>query len=207
MKEEAERKEYLFLNIDADTMRELGFESFAEVPVDKIHFSTKVREMCADNKCGRYGTTWACPPGIGTFEECVARCKQYEKAYVFSTAYELEDSFDFEGMMEGHAKFSAASKELRKRLEGDFLMLSLEGCDNCKVCTYPDAPCRFPDKSLGSLEGYGIFVNDLAREAGIPYRKGAYSVSYFGAVFHTRRRDDSAGTEGCADARETEVTV
>ena len=200
MKEETERKEYLFLNIDAETMRELGFESFAEVPVDKIHFSTKVREMCADNKCGRYGTTWACPPGIGTFEECVARCKQYEKAYVFSTAYELEDSFDFEGMMEGHAKFSAASKELRKRLEGDFLMLPglLE--------TLP-ALGRFPDKSLGSLEGYGIFVNDLAREAGIPYRKGAYSVSYFGAVFHTRRRDDSAGAAGSLDARETEVTV
>ncbi|MBO4362778.1 MAG: DUF2284 domain-containing protein [Clostridia bacterium] len=204
---DAGAEEYLFLNIDEDTMRELGFESFEEIPVDKVHFSPKVREMCAENRCGRYGTSWACPPGIGTFEECVARCKRYAKAFVFSTSYELEDSFDFEGMMDGHAHFSAASKELRDRLEGDFLMLSVEGCGRCKSCTYPDAPCRFPETLLGSLEGYGIFVNDLAREAGIPYRKGAYSVSYFGAVFYGEREADPSGGEATEDGRAGEVSV
>ncbi|MFQ6804175.1 MAG: DUF2284 domain-containing protein [Lachnospiraceae bacterium] len=36
---------------------------------------------------------------------------------------------------------------------GAFLILSNEGCDLCSECTYPEAPCRFPDRSHGSIEG------------------------------------------------------
>ena len=173
----------VFLNISPGVLKELGIEYAAVIPTPEIRFSPEVRKMCEDNKCGRYGTNWACPPGIGTLEECKERCLKYANCCVLSTAYELEDSFDFEGMMEGHAAFGAAMRKLRTLTEGDFLMLSVEGCRKCAKCTYPDAPCRFKETLLGSLEGYGIFVNELAATAGIPYRKGSASVSYFGAVF------------------------
>ena len=61
-------------------------------------------------------------------------------------------------------------------------MLSNEGCDLCDKCTYPDAPCRFPNRAHGSLEGYGIFVSEIAKIAGINYINGANTVTYFGAV-------------------------
>ncbi|HIV13348.1 MAG TPA: hypothetical protein IAA63_09455 [Candidatus Pullilachnospira stercoravium] len=52
----------------------------------------------------------------------------------------------------------------------------------CSECTYPEAPCRFPDRSHGSIEGYGIMVSDLANQAGINYINGANTVTYFGAL-------------------------
>ena len=178
-----EKNEKLFLNITAEQLEELGFDRFGVIKTEDVCFSPEVRKMCEVNRCGRYGTSWACPPAIGTLEECMLRCKAFEHCAVFSKAYELEDSFDFEGMMEAHDKFAKASERLRKMLEGQHLMLSVEGCSKCGNCTYPDAPCRFPETLTGSLEGYGIFVNQLAASAGIPYNRGPDTVSYFGAVF------------------------
>ena len=63
------------------------------------------------------------------------------------------------------------------------LVLTSEGCRNCQTCTYPDAPCRFPDRMCPSVESYGIFVNEEAAEAGIHYINGANTVTYFGNVF------------------------
>ncbi len=173
----------LFLNIGAGTLEQLGFMRWAVIKTADVCFSPDVRKMCEANRCGRYGTTWACPPGLGTLEECAERCRRFENCAVFSRFYELEDSFDFEGMMDGHKDFSAASEKLRSMIEGEFLMLSVEGCLKCGKCTYPDAPCRFPERLSGSLEGYGIFVNKLAETAGMPYNSGPNTVTYFGAVF------------------------
>lgn len=66
------------------------------------------------------------------------------------------------------------------------LILSNESCDRCKKCTWPDSPCRFPDKCFHSIEGYGFLVSELAQRAGIRYLHGPGSVTFFGAVFYNR---------------------
>ena len=35
------------------------------------------------NKCGMYGSSWACPPAVGSVEECVAECLTYTQAFMF----------------------------------------------------------------------------------------------------------------------------
>ena len=104
--------------------------------------------------------------------------------------YELEDSFDYEGMMEGMRDFRDAADEFDRRIRGllpDFLLLANERCGRCTKCTYPDAPCRFPEQLHPSLEGYGFVVNELAREAGVRYNNGPATVTYFGGLFfHSR---------------------
>ena len=37
-------------------------------PTGEIPFSSAVTEACRRNVCGRYGTTWTCPPGVGTLK-------------------------------------------------------------------------------------------------------------------------------------------
>ena len=104
--------------------------------------------------------------------------------------YDLEDSFDFEGMMEGMKSFKNSCRILDELIKGDiskYLILSNEGCDLCKNCTYPDAPCRFPDRAHGSLEGYGIFVNKLAEQVGINYINGVNTMSYFGGLAYRNK--------------------
>lgn len=168
-----------------DFIRSFGFYDCGWVDTQDVKFRQEIRKMCEVNTCRAYGTTWACPPAVGTVEECRDRVQAYKKMLVLSGRYELEDSFDFEGMQDGMKKFKEASRALNDYLRPTgmkYLLLSNEGCDLCKKCTYPDAPCRFPEKATGSLEGYGIFVSELANQAGIKYNNGPNTVTYFGAL-------------------------
>lgn len=87
-----------------------GFFELGVIDTASLKFSHEVRGMCEVDSCHKYGKTWACPPGVGTVEECEARIKKYPKMIVFSGKYELEDSFDFEGMVESAKRFSDSCK-------------------------------------------------------------------------------------------------
>lgn len=175
----------ILLNILEIPFEKLGIYQHGVIKTTEIVFSNEVRKMCEDNVCRRYGKTWACPPAVGTVEECKNRCLKYDSALVFNARYELEDSFDFEGMTDGLKSFKSVSDRLgeyvSERLE-DFLLLSNEGCLRCSECTYPDKPCRFPNKLYPSIEGFGIFVNLIAQSANVNYINGSNTVTYFGAL-------------------------
>ena len=69
------------------------------------------------------------------------------------------------------------------------LMLTSEGCQNCASCTYPDSPCRFPDKMYPSVESYGISVVNEAAAAGMHYINGTNTVTYFAKyIFLTKNK-------------------
>ena len=171
-------------------LKRAGAHEYGVVDPRDVGFSEEVRAMCAENKCRKYGTTWACPPAVGTVDECRKRAQGYDKMLVFSGKFDLDDSYDFEGMMAAMKEFKAIAGRLDEEVRpefNDYLMLSNEGCGKCESCTYPDKPCRFPDKVHGSIEGYGIFVNKLAGQAGIKYNNGANTVTYFGALLYNER--------------------
>lgn len=176
-----------------------GIYQCGTVDTDKIRFTQEVRAMCEVNTCRQYGKTWACPPAIGTVEECRERVQKYEKMLVFSIKYDLEDSFDYEGMLAGMKHFKKCCRAFDDAVRPyikEYFIVSNEGCDLCTKCTYPDAPCRFPERSHGSLEGYGIFVSELAKQAGINYINGPNTVTYFGALIcHTKDLEQLMETE------------
>ena len=147
-----------------------------------IPFSPAVVEACARNACGKYGKSWTCPPGVGTLEELERRIRAYPRALLISFKYDLEDSFDYEGMQEGHRRAKAAFASIvddMRTAEERFYALGNEGCGLCESCTYPDAPCRFPDRASPSIEACGINVMQLAKEVGMRYNNGPNTVTYF----------------------------
>lgn len=166
-------------------LEEAGMFQYGVLPTEEIHFSDEVRGLCEANACRQYGKTWACPPAVGSVKECRERIRQYETMVLFSGKYDIEDSFDLEGMMDSMKRFKQSCRRLGAVLRTcmqDYILFSNEGCDLCEVCTYPQAPCRFPDLSYPSLEGYGLIVQDLAQRAGINYINGRNTVTYFGAL-------------------------
>ncbi|MDR0469661.1 MAG: DUF2284 domain-containing protein [Peptococcaceae bacterium] len=170
-----------------DIFQSAGVTEYGVVDPKDVEFTEEVRKYCEDNKCRKYGTTWACPPAVGTVDECRARAQSFSRMIVFSVKYDISDSFDFEGMKRGMMAFKSVADSVddgMKALPGSCLILGNEGCGKCGECTYPDAPCRFPDKVHGSIEGYGIFVNKLAAQAGIRYNNGPDTITYFGAVLY-----------------------
>lgn len=150
-------------------------------------FDPEVRRICESNACGCYGKTWSCPPGFGSYEECKAFCLSYENAFLFTGKYDLEDSYDYDGMMEAREQFQDLSRKIRRYWKekcGVCVLLGNGGCTLCKSCTYPDQPCRRPDEMLPSLEGYGVLVNRLAEKAGVHYINGKDTVTYFAAILY-----------------------
>lgn len=165
----------------------LGIHEYGFIKTKDLVFSQGVRELCQMNSCGQYGRTWACPPGVGTFEECKKKITAYENLFVFTTLHPLEDSYDFEGMMAGkerHCEICPKVVSVFQEHFSDLFVLSAEGCARCKTCTYPDAPCRFPDLLYPSIESYCVEVNRLAETAEVHYINGADTVTYFGCILY-----------------------
>ncbi len=165
--------------------RSLGFEA-GEAPLSSLTFHPEIRAVCEENRCRNYSASWACPPAVGTLEECRERCLRYGHFLLFSRAYALEDSWDFQGMGEAHRDFQLQTDRLDEALGAlglrePPLILSNEGCIRCRRCTWPDAPCRFPEKLHPSLEGFGFLVSELAAAAGLAYR-AKNGVACFGAI-------------------------
>ena len=150
-----------------------------------IPFREYVVELCSQNHCGMYGKSWQCPPAVGGIDDLRKECLSYENALIFTTCYPLTDCFDIDGMTAArkiHERTTDSVLELfgNERVKG----LSAEGCDLCAECTYPNAPCRFPQKARSSVEAYAISVVELAKEFGLKYNNGQNTVTYFSLIMY-----------------------
>lgn len=186
-----------------------GFSSVVELDLATIELLDDVRDMCSTNACGMYGKNWACPPACGDLKTCRQKISDCTGGIMVQTVGDIEDSWDFETMMEIEAKhkenFARLVEELTKETgitkemditkETDiakgvnaaqglqkFLPLGAGACTICKECAYPEAPCRFPEKQISSLEAYGILVSDLCKRNGMGYYYGSQKMAYTSCV-------------------------
>ena len=161
-----------------------GFTLAAPLDPKTIELLPEVRKMCEANTCHAYGTNWASPPACGTLEECAEKVKKFSRGIIVQTTGVLEDDFDSEAMLETSEKhkktFSEFYEFLMENHSGELLALGAGGCTICKECTYPDEPCRFPDKMIVPMEGYGIFISDLCTKNNIKYNHGKGTITYVG---------------------------
>ena len=175
---------------------ELGAKNAAVVPMENVRFEKEFRNLCASNACGMYGKSWMCPPDIGEPDELIAQAKRYRYMLVYQTIGELEDSYDFEGMMEAGQKMNDLTRQIRKEMTDlfgpDALQLGAGGCRMCPVCAKREnQPCRHTEQALSSLEAYCIAVSELAEAAGMRYINGPDTVTYFGAVlFQPQQKEE-----------------
>ena len=170
---------------------ELGFECTGVAAASELVSRPEVRAMCASGSCRIYGHSWACPPACLSIEEYQQKFANYEKCLVVQTVGELEDEFDGETMMEAEAthkeRFTAFAKRAHDIAEEEgaaVLCLSAGTCTICRPCTYPDEPCRFPDRRMSSMEASGLYVAEVCGLAGIPYNHGKLSIAYVSCVLY-----------------------
>lgn len=156
-----------------------GFSHAGVLNPATIVLKEEVRQMCA--ACAAYDTRWSCPPGCGTLEQCRERIGRYHQGFLVQTTGQLEDEFDGEAMMETEAlhkeNFEKLYALLRQRFP-DMLALGAGGCRLCSKCSYPDAPCRFPEKMVSSMEAYGMVVTEVCQANGMAYHYGKNTITY-----------------------------
>ncbi len=173
---------------------ELGATDVRILNMDQIVTDKQYRELCASNACGNYGKCYMCPPDIGEIDLLISDLRKYSKALVYQTVHPLEDSYDFEGMMDGgkaHIDLSQSIEEEKEALFGKgALHLSCGGCRLCDNCEKRlGNPCRYPDRALTSLEAYGVDVSSTVIPLGMKYINGADTVTYFGMICYTEGKD------------------
>ncbi len=145
-----------------------------------------VREMCASDRCGSYGKNWTCPPYCGTISQCRESMHRHRHGILLQTVGQLQKEIDSRGFRETEQRhlqtFSRFCEAIRRHYPGA-LCLGSGGCRICRVCAWPEA-CRFPEQAVSSMEGYGLFVTQVCRDAGLPYHHGEKTITYTACVLY-----------------------
>ena len=172
--------------------RDAGFEETTPLQAAQLVFRPEVRDMCRADRCGRWNASWSCPPACGTLEQAAADIRRFDAGLVVQTTGALADEFDYaamEDIQRRHKRsFESFARQVRL-LTGECLPLSAGSCTLCRRCTYPDRPCRFPQRRMASMEAYGLLVSDVCRRSGLAYYYGTGTMTYTSCVLYKTKNE------------------
>ncbi len=164
----------------------LPLYEYAFIDTDELQFSERVRYIC-ETECPMYNTTWACPPAVGTVAACQKRVMAFKEGLLIATITEVSDIANIRETLATRADHEAITRqvlEMVHRQATDTLTLSTEACAHCARCTWPDAPCRFPDRMFPCVESHGILVTELAEKHGIEFLAEGNAVTWFSLILY-----------------------
>lgn len=165
---------------------EIEFDSVASFDPAILEARHDIREMCNSDKCMIYGKNWGCPPHCGTVEECQQKMHSYSHGVLLQTVGHLKKTIDSRCYRETEKRHLENFYKLADTVRQEYpnaLCLGAGGCRVCKKCAYPEA-CRFPDKAMSSMEGYGLFVTQVCRDVGVSYHYGDKTITYSACILY-----------------------
>ena len=168
-------------------LAELPLLAYGLADPKKLEFSHRVRTVCRQ-ECPRYGKTWACPPAVGSVEECRHRCLAYEHCLMIATAAEISDIGNMEEALAtrpAHEEITDRVGEILREVGMDPYILSTEACALCDRCAYLDGePCRYPEKMHPCVESHGINLIPMLEEKGMDFQFGRNVVTWVSLLFY-----------------------
>lgn len=179
-----------------------GFDQFiAQYPIyDYRIISTgdfkaapQVRTIC-EKECERYGATWACPPAVGSLEECEKTIRSYPAGIFFSSAAFVSDAQNMEETLSTRREHEILSSKVGAYLRSlgyETYILSTESCDICSRCSYLDKePCRFPEHMHPCLESHGVVAFQIAQEEGMDYQLDPNTILWFSLILYRQKKKE-----------------
>lgn len=170
-----------------DRLSELPLYLYAWIDPGALEFSDRVRWIC-QHECAMYGKSWACPPGVGSLEECKANCLRYGKCLMISSITEVEDIADLEQTLSTRADHEALTDQVGALLRSQGVqpfILSTEACAICPRCAILDGePCRFPEKMHPCVESQGINIIPVLEENGLEFQYGQNVVTWVSLLLY-----------------------
>ena len=169
-----------------ERLAELPLFGYFFIDPKELEFTSRVRWVC-EHECPRFGQTWACPPGVGTVENCRCRCLNYDHCLVIATITEISDIANMEAALATRGGHEALTDEVREYFREQGLepyILTTESCAVCDRCAYLDGePCRYPEKMHPCLESHGINLIPTLENLGLEYQYGSNVVTWFSLLF------------------------
>jgi predicted metal-binding protein len=176
--------------------RELLENQLAEFPLyaygfidpKTLEFTQRVRFIC-QSECPMYGKSWACPPAVGSVEECQAMCNGFAHCLMIATITEVSDISDIQQSLATRGEHEDLTDQIADLLRQQGIkpyVLSTEACAACERCAYLDGqPCRFPERMHPCVESHGINVIPAMEELGIPFISGENLVTWVSLLLFT----------------------
>ena len=160
------------LNQIKQCILDAGAHRIGVVAVEDIDFQPEFRKLCESNACGMFGRSWMCPPLVGEVEELIQSLKAYQWAVVYQTVDELEDSYDFEGMMAAGEKMNRLTTQVRRELAevSPVLFFGRGGLPDLPAVRQAGRPA-LPPPGRGGLQPGGLRYQRVR-----PGRPGGYAV-------------------------------
>jgi predicted metal-binding protein len=162
----------------------MGFHTAVAMDPRTLVVREDIRAMCAQDKCGAYDKNWTCPPAIGTVSQCQETIGKYRRGILLQTVGHTRKAVDTRCYRETEGRHLENFHALAQAIRAEFpqaLCLGSGACRVCSRCAYPH-PCRFPEKAVSSMEGYGLFVTQVCRDAGVPYHYGEKTITYTACI-------------------------
>ena len=168
-------------------LAELPLYTYEFLDPEKLEFSQRIRWIC-ENECPMYGQSWACPPAVGSVEECHAQCHRFNRCLMVSTITEVQDIADIDETLSTRPDHEAITNQVGDMLRAQGIepyILSTEACAECDRCAYLDGqPCRFPQRMHPCVESHGINLLAVLEELGLSFQYGENVVTWFSLLFY-----------------------
>lgn len=170
-------------------LSELPLLSYCFFSPQELEFSQRVRWIC-QHECPMYGASWACPPGVGTVEDCREKCLRYRRCLMIATATEVEDISDIAATLatrSEHERITNLVRDRMRQMGEDPYVLSTESCALCPRCAILDGqPCRKPENMHPCVESHGINVIPLLEKNGLSFQYGENVVTWVSLLLFDR---------------------
>ena len=167
-------------------LSELPLYVYEFITPEDLEFSDRIRWIC-QHECPMYGKSWACPPGVGSVEECRNKCFSYKECLMIATITEVSDISDIHETLAtrpAHEKITNQVRDLMREQGVQPYILSTEACAECSRCAILDGlPCRLPGRMHPCVESHGINVLGLLESRGLAFQYGENVVTWFSLLF------------------------
>ena len=168
------------------SLAELPLYVYVFIDPNSIEYSSRIRWIC-EHECPMYGKTWACPPGVGSVEDCSAKCRSYNSCLMIGTITEVEDIASIEQALTTRPEHEAITNTVRQMFREQGIepyILSTEACAVCDRCAILDGlPCRMPGRMHPCVESHGINLIPTLEENGLDFQYGGNIVTWYSLLF------------------------
>jgi len=166
---------------------ELPLYTYFYIEPQRLEFSDRIRYIC-QAECPRYGQSWACPPGVGSVEECKAKCMGYKECLVIGTITECSDIADIDETLATRPDHEAVTDQVSQLLRDmgvEPYILSTDSCAICENCTCPEGkPCQHPERMHPCIESHGINLIPTLEENGLEFQYGGNIITWYSILFY-----------------------
>ncbi len=163
-------------------LSELPLYIYAYMDPKELEFSQRIRYICQSD-CPMYGTSWACPPAVGSVEACEKKCLGYSQALLIGTITECQDVANIQETLQtrfDHERLTNQVRELLRQQGVEPYVLSTESCAECERCAYLDGqPCRMPDRMHPCIESQGINIIPALEKLGLEFQYGENIITWY----------------------------